>query len=106
MTFTLLTSDLLLPLHFIVEIFCLLEKVIHFAPLFIPLRCVEHTALGLSSEEFTDVGDWKDDLLHSPVMPDNLKTLICICFSPLYTPSVFVFSMSLCMKYLAKNVSQ
>lgn len=70
-----LTSDLLLPFHLVVEIFRLLEEVVHLASLLIPLRCVEHSVLGFPSEEFTDVGDRENNLLHSPVMPHNLEMI-------------------------------
>lgn len=83
--FIVLTPDFLLPLHFIIEVFCLLEKVIHFTSLFIPFSRIEHTALRLSRKIFTYIGDRKNYLLHSPIMPNNLKTLIYMCFS-LETP--------------------
>lgn len=71
-----LTPDFLLPLHLIVEVLCLLEEVVHFAALFVPFSHREHPALGLPRQVFTYVGDRKDYLLHGPVVPDNLQTLI------------------------------
>lgn len=67
-----LTPNFLLPLHFIVQIFCLMEKVIHFAPLFISLSCIKYTTFGFSSEEFTNIGDREDYLFHGSIMTDNL----------------------------------
>lgn len=71
-----LTPDFLLPLHLIVEVLCLLEEVVHFAALLVPFSHREHPALGLPRQVFTYVGDRKDYLLHGPVVPDNLQTLI------------------------------
>lgn len=79
-----LTSDLLLPFHLVVEVLCLLEEVVHLASLLIPLRGVEHAVLGFPREEFTDVGDGEDNLLHSPVVPHNLQ-MVGICFQPLHS---------------------
>lgn len=70
-----LTPDFLLPLHLIVEIFSLLEKVIHFTSLLIPLCGVEYATLGFSREVFTYIGDRKHYLLHCPVMPNDLKNI-------------------------------
>lgn len=68
-----LTPDFLLPLHLVVQVLCLLEEVIDLAALLISLGGVEHTALGLACEELADVGHGEDNLLHRPVVADNLQ---------------------------------
>ena len=78
--FIVLTPDFLLPLHLIVEIFSLLEKVIHFTSLFIPLCGVEYATLGFSREVFTYIGDRKYYCSIVLSCRTIWKTLICICF--------------------------
>lgn len=67
-----LTPYFLLPFHLVVQIFCLLEKVIDFAPLFISLCCIEHSTFGFPSEELTNIGDREDNLFHCSIMANNL----------------------------------
>lgn len=102
-----LTSDLLLPFHLIVEIFRLLEEVVHFASLLIPLRRVEHSVLGFPSEELTDVGDREHNLLHCPVVPHNLET-VGARFQPFCTPQSqtrFLTSLFLINKFCSLTIS-
>lgn len=68
-----LTADLLLPSHLIVEVVKLLEEVVHLAALVVSLGGGENSGLGLLGEVLTDVWNWKHDLLHTPIMTHNLK---------------------------------
>lgn len=67
-----LTADLLLPPHLIVEVVKLLEEVIDFAALVVPLGAGEDANFGLFGQVFADVGDWKHNLLHGAVMTHDL----------------------------------
>lgn len=80
---TVLTPDFLLPFHFIIQVICLLEKVIHFASLFISLRSIEHTTLGFMGQEFTDVWHREDYLFHGSIMTDNLQIYFLTCIQSL-----------------------
>lgn len=68
------TSQLLLPIHLIEEIFRAQEEVIDLATLLISLCGVVHTQLGFLSEELADVGHRKDYLLHCAIQPYDLDT--------------------------------
>lgn len=70
------TSQLLLPVHLIEEVFRTQKEVIDLTALLIPLCGVVDTQLGLLGEELTDVGHRKDYLLHGAIQPYNLDTTI------------------------------
>lgn len=67
------TSQFLLPVHLIEEVLRAQEEVIDFAALFVSLRGVVHTQLGLLREELADVGHGEDDLLHGAVQAHDLS---------------------------------
>lgn len=68
------TSQLLLPVHFIEEIFRTQEEVIDLAALLIPLCGVVHTQFRLLGEELADVWHRKHNLLHGAIQSYNLDT--------------------------------
>lgn len=70
------TSQLLLPVHFIEEVFRAQEEIIDFAALLVPLCGVVDTQLGFLGEELADVGHGKNYLLHGAIQPYNLDTAI------------------------------
>lgn len=67
------TSQFLLPVHLIEEVLGAQEEVIDFAALFVSLRGVVYTQLGLLCQELADVGHGEDDLLHGAVQAHNLS---------------------------------
>lgn len=70
------TSQLLLPVHLIEEVFRAQEKVIDLAALLIPLCGVVDSQFGLLGEELADVGHRKDYLLHGTIQSYDLDETI------------------------------
>lgn len=70
-----ITSQFLLPVHLIEEVFRTQEEVINLAALLVPLGGVVDTQLGLLGEKLADVGHRKDYLLHGAIQPYNLDTI-------------------------------
>lgn len=70
------TSQLLLPVHLIEEVFRAQEEIIDLAALLIPLCGVVDTQFGLLGKKLADVGHRKDYLLHGAIKPHNLDTTI------------------------------
>lgn len=68
------TSELLLPVHLIKEVFRSQKEVIDLAALLISLCGIVDAQLGLCGQELADVWHWEDDLLHGAVLTHNLNS--------------------------------
>ena len=70
-----ITSQLLLPVHLIEEVFGTQKEVVNLAALLVSFCSVVDTQLGLLGEKLADVGHGKDYLLHGAIQPHNLDTI-------------------------------
>lgn len=70
-----ITSQFLLPVHLVKEVFGAQKEVINLAALLIPFCGVVDTQLGLLGEKLADVGHRKDYLLHGAIQPHYLGTI-------------------------------
>lgn len=67
-----LTAELALPLHLVVQERGLVEEIAHFAALLVLLGGGEEPVLGLLCQELADGGHREHDLLHAAVLPHDL----------------------------------
>lgn len=67
------TSELLLPVHLVKEVFRPQEEVVDLAALLVPLGGVVDAQLGLGGQELADVWHGEHNLLHGAVLTHNLK---------------------------------
>lgn len=68
------TSELLLPVHLIKEVFCPQEEVVDLAALLVSLCGVVDAELRLCGQELADVWHGEHDLLHGAVLAHNLNS--------------------------------
>lgn len=71
-----LTAELALPLHLVVQEGGLVKEVAHFAALLVLLGGGEEPVLGLLCQELADAGHREHNLLHAAVLPHNLHTWV------------------------------